>query len=168
MVNAKGESTFVKFHWRPAAGSASVIWDEAVKLSGADPDFHRRDLFEAIDKGDFPEYEFCIQSFDQRTADGLDFDILDPTKLIPEEVIPLEVIGRMVLDRNADNFFAETEQAAYHPGNVVPGPLRRIAGRLRPRLRQGLRLFANLRVARGTSKIPPALMTTKTSVERRR
>ena len=121
MVNAKGESTFVKFHWRPAAGSASVIWDEAVKLSGADPDFHRRDLFEAIDKGDFPEYEFCIQSFDQRTADGLDFDILDPTKLIPEEVIPLEVIGRMVLDRNADNFFAETEQAAYHPGNVVPG-----------------------------------------------
>jgi catalase len=121
MVNAKGESTFVKFHWRPAAGSASVIWDEAVKLSGADPDFHRRDLFEAIDKSDFPEYEFCIQSFDQRTADGLDFDILDPTKLIPEEVIPLEVIGRMVLDRNADNFFAETEQAAYHPGNVVPG-----------------------------------------------
>ena len=121
MVNAKGESTFVKFHWRPAAGSVSVIWDEAVKLSGADPDFHRRDLFEAIDKGDFPEYEFCIQSFDQRTADGLDFDILDPTKLIPEEVIPLEVIGRMVLDRNADNFFAETEQAAYHPGNVVPG-----------------------------------------------
>ena len=121
MVNAKGESTFVKFHWRPAAGSASVIWDEAVKLSGADPDFHRRDLFEAIDKGDFPEYEFCIQSFDQRIADGLDFDILDPTKLIPEEVIPLEVIGRMVLDRNADNFFAETEQAAYHPGNVVPG-----------------------------------------------
>ena len=121
MVNTKGESTFVKFHWRPAAGSASVIWDEAVKLSGADPDFHRRDLFEAIDKGDFPEYDFCIQSFDQRTADGLDFDILDPTKLIPEEVIPLEVIGRMVLDRNADNFFAETEQAAYHPGNVVPG-----------------------------------------------
>jgi catalase len=121
MINATGESTFVKFHWRPVAGSASVIWDEAVKISGADPDFHRRDLYEAIEKGDFPEYEFCIQSFDQRTADRFDFDILDPTKLIPEEVIPLEVIGKMVLNRNADNFFAETEQAAYHPGNVVPG-----------------------------------------------
>jgi catalase len=121
LVNAKGESTFIKFHWRPIAGAASVIWDEAVKISGADPDFHRRDLYETIAKGDFPEYEFCIQSFDQRTADGLDFDILDPTKLIPEEIIPLQVIGKMVLNRNADNFFAETEQAAFHPGNIVPG-----------------------------------------------
>jgi catalase len=98
-----------------------VIWDEAVKINGADPDFHRRDLFEAIAKGDFPEWEFCIQSFDQKTADGFDFDILDPTKLIPEEIVPLEVIGKMVLNRNANNFFAETEQAAFHPGNVVPG-----------------------------------------------
>jgi catalase len=121
LVNKKGDSTFVKFHWRPAAGAVSVVWDEAVKINGADPDFHRRDLFEAIAKGDFPEFEFCIQSFDQKTADGFDFDILDATKLIPEEIVPLEVIGRMVLDRNVDNFFAETEQAAFHPGNIVPG-----------------------------------------------
>ena len=121
MVNKKGQSTFVKFHWRPKAGAVSVIWDEAVKINGADPDFHRRDLFEAIEKGDFPEWEFCIQSFDQDTADSFEFDILDPTKLIPEEIVPLEVIGKMVLNRNADNFFAETEQVAFHPGNVVPG-----------------------------------------------
>jgi catalase len=120
-VNAAGKSTFVKFHWRPVLGAVSVVWDEAVKINGADPDFHRRDLFEAIDKGDFPEWEFCIQSFDQKTADSLDFDVLDATKLIPEETVPLEVIGKMVLDRNVDNFFAETEQAAYHPGNIVPG-----------------------------------------------
>jgi catalase len=121
MINKKGESTFVKFHWRPMAGAVSVIWDEAVKINGADPDFHRRDLFEAIDKGDFPEWEFCIQSFDHKTADSFEFDILDPTKLIPEEIVPLEVIGKMVLNRNVDNFFAETEQAAFHPGNIVPG-----------------------------------------------
>jgi catalase len=121
LVNAKGQSTFVKFHWRPVAGAVSVIWDEAVKICGADPDFHRRDLFEAIARGDFPEYEFCIQTFDQEFADSFEFDVLDPTKLIPEEVIPLQVIGKMVLDRNVDNFFAETEQAAFHPGNVVPG-----------------------------------------------
>jgi catalase len=121
LVNQQGDSTFVKFHWRPTAGAVSVIWDEAVKINGADPDFHRRDLFEAIGRGDFPEWDFCIQSFDQKTADGFQFDILDPTKLIPEEIVPLEVIGKMVLNRNADNFFAETEQAAFHPGNVVPG-----------------------------------------------
>ena len=121
LVNAKGQSTFVKFHWRPVAGAVSVIWDEAVKICGADPDFHRRDLFEAIARGDFPEYEFCIQTFDQEFADSFEFDVLDPTKLIPEEIIPLQVIGKMVLDRNVDNFFAETEQAAFHPGNVVPG-----------------------------------------------
>jgi catalase len=121
MINAKGDSTFVKFHWRPLLGAASCVWDEAVKINGADPDFHRRDLFEAIAKGDFPEWEFCIQSFDQKTADGFDFDVLDPTKLIPEELVPLEVIGKMVLNRNADNFFAETEQSAFHPGHVPPG-----------------------------------------------
>ena len=121
MINAKGESTFVKFHWRPLLGAASCVWDEAVKINGADPDFHRRDLFEAIEKGDFPEWEFCIQSFDQKTADSFDFDVLDPTKLIREELVPLEVIGKMVLNRNPDNFFAETEQAAFHPGHVPPG-----------------------------------------------
>jgi catalase len=120
-IDAKGKSTFVKFHWRPVAGAASVVWDEAVKISGADPDFHRRDLFDAIARGDFPEYEFCIQAFDQKTADDFEFDVLDATKLIPEEVVPLEVIGKMVLNRNVDNFFAETEQVAFHPGHVVPG-----------------------------------------------
>jgi catalase len=121
LVNAAGESTFVKFHWRPALGTASLVWDEAVKLAGADSDFHRRDLWEAIAAGDFPEYELGIQVFDQKTADGFDFDVLDPTKLIPEEMIPVEVIGTMVLDRNPDNFFADTEQVAFHPGHVVPG-----------------------------------------------
>ncbi len=121
LVNAEGESTFVKFHWRPRIGSASVLWDEAVKISGADPDFHRRDLFQAIERGDFPEWELSIQAFDQATADSFPFDVLDPTKLIPEEMVPLRPIGRMVLNRNPDNFFAETEQVAFHPGHVVPG-----------------------------------------------
>ncbi len=121
MINAKNESIFVKFHWRPVLGAASVIWDEAVKINGADPDFHRRDLFEAIAKGDFPEFEFAVQAFDQKTADSFDFDVLDPTKLIPEELVPLEIIGKMTLNRNPDNFFAETEQVAFHPGHLVPG-----------------------------------------------
>ena len=121
LVNAKGESRFVKFHWRPLLGASSVIWDEAVKINGADPDFHRRDLWEAIESGDFPEFEFSVQIFDQETADGLEFDILDPTKLIPEEIIPLTPLGKMVLNRNPDNFFAETEQVAFHPGHIVPG-----------------------------------------------
>ena len=120
-VNTEGTSTFVKFHWRPRIGSASVLWDEAVKISGADPDFHRRDLFEAIDRGDFPEWELSVQAFDQATADSFPFDVLDATKLIPEEMVPLKPIGRMVLNRNPDNFFAETEQVAFHPGHVVPG-----------------------------------------------
>lgn len=121
LVDAKGRSTFVKFHWRPKLGTQSVIWDEAVKLNGADPDFHRRDLWEAIDKGDFPEWELSLQVFTQKQADAFGFDVLDPTKLIPEEVVPLRVVGRMVLDRNPDNFFAETEQVAYCTANVVPG-----------------------------------------------
>jgi catalase len=120
-VNAEGKSTFVKFHWRPTIGSSSVVWDEALKINGGDPDFHRRDLFEAIEKGDFPEFEFAVQAFDDKVAQGLPFDVLDPTKIIPEEVVPLTVLGTMVLDRNPDNFFQETEQAAYHPGNIVPG-----------------------------------------------
>ncbi len=121
LVDANGRSTFVKFHWRPKIGASSVIWDESVKLNGADPDFQRRDLFDAIASGSFPEFEFSIQAFDEKTAAKFPFDILDPTKLIPEEMVPLEPIGRMVLNRNPDNFFAETEQSAFHPGHIVPG-----------------------------------------------
>jgi catalase len=121
LIDAKGASTFVKFHWRPLLGMASVLWDEAVKINGADPDFHRRDLFEAIAAGDFPQWELGFQIFDQATADGLDFDVLDPTKLIPEEIIPLKMVGKMTLNRNPDNFFAETEQVAFCPANVVRG-----------------------------------------------
>jgi catalase len=121
MINAKGESKFIKFHWRPTIGSASVVWDEAVKINGADPDFHRRDMWDAIESGNFPEWELSLQVFDQKMADGLDFDVLDPTKIIPEEIIPLRPIGKMVLNRNVDNFFAETEQVAFCPANIVPG-----------------------------------------------
>jgi catalase len=121
LVNDKDESTFVKFHWKPKQGLQSTIWDEAVKIAGADPDFQRRDMFEAIDSGDFPEWELGIQAFDQEFADSLPFDVLDPTKLIPEEVLPIRIIGRMVLDRYPDNFFAETEQVAFCPANIVPG-----------------------------------------------
>jgi catalase len=121
LINDAGESTFVKFHWRPKLGLQSTIWDEAVKIAGADPDFHRRDMFEAVAAGNFPEWEFAVQLFTQEEADGFPFDHLDPTKLIPEELVPLKVIGRMVLDRWPNNFFAETEQVAYCPGNIVPG-----------------------------------------------
>jgi len=121
LVNARGESRFVKFHWRPKLGAQSVLWDEAVKINGADPDFHRRDLREAIEKGDFPEWELGLQVFDDKQAAELDFDVLDPTKLIPEEIIPLRMVGKLVLNRNVDNFFAETEQVAFLPSNVPPG-----------------------------------------------
>ena len=121
LINDAGESTFVKFHWRPKLGLQSTIWDEAVKLSGADQDFHRRDMFEAIEAGNFPEWEFAVQLFTQEEADKFPFDHLDATKLIPEETVPLRVVGRMVLDRWPDNFFAETEQVAYCPSHVVPG-----------------------------------------------
>ncbi|MBB6123346.1 catalase [Sphingobium subterraneum] len=121
LVNAEGKTTFVKFHWKPKQGLASTIWDETVKIAGADPDFQRRDLFEAIERGDFPEWELGIQAFDQEFADSLPFDVLDSTKIIPEEMLPVRMIGRMVLDRNPDNFFAETEQVAYCPANIVPG-----------------------------------------------
>jgi catalase len=120
-LNEKGDSTFVKFHWRPKLGMQSVVWDEALKISGADPDFHRRDIWNAINEGNFPEWEFGVQLFDQKFADGFEFDVLDPTKLIPEEILPVRIIGRMVLNRNVDNFFAETEQAAFCVRNVVPG-----------------------------------------------
>lgn len=121
LVNAADKSSFVKFHWRPKLGIQSTIWDEALKLQAADNDYHRRDLFEAIDTGAFPEWELAIQVFDQTFADAQPYDVLDATKLIPEEDVPLRVIGRMVLNRNVDNFFAETEQAAFLPTNVVPG-----------------------------------------------
>ena len=121
LINDAGKSTFVKFHWRPKLGLQSTIWDETVKIAGADPDFHRRDMFEAIASGNFPEWEFAVQLFTQEEADRFPFDHLDATKLIPEELVPLKVIGRMVLDRWPDNFFAETEQVAYCPGNIVPG-----------------------------------------------
>ena len=121
LINAAGDATLVKFHWRPKLGTQSTCWDEAVKIAGADPDFHRRDLFEAIDKGDFPEWEFGVQLLTQEEADALPFDVLDATKLIPEELYPIRIVGRMVLDRNPDNFFAETEQVAFLPTNIVPG-----------------------------------------------
>jgi len=120
-VNAAGESTFVKFHWSPVAGTHSLLWDEAVKISGADSDFHRRDLWEAIEAGAYPQWELGVQLFDEEKAQGFSFDVLDPTKLIPEELIPLRPIGRMVLNRNPDNFFAETEQVAFCTAHVVPG-----------------------------------------------
>ncbi|MCR4308881.1 MAG: catalase [Deltaproteobacteria bacterium] len=121
LINDAGKSTFVKFHWRPKLGLQSTIWDEAVKICGADQDFHRRDMFDAISAGNFPEWEFAVQLFTQEEADRFPFDHLDPTKLIPEELVPLKVIGRMVLDRWPNNFFAETEQVAYCPANIVPG-----------------------------------------------
>jgi len=121
LVNAKGQSTFVKFHWRPKLGLQSTVWDEAVKLAGADPDFHRRDFFEAIQAGNFPEWELGVQLFTEEQAAGFPFDHLDATKLIPEEMVPLKIIGRMVLDRWPDNFFAETEQVAFCPSHLVPG-----------------------------------------------
>ncbi|MDQ0995414.1 catalase [Phyllobacterium ifriqiyense] len=120
-VNDKDESTFVKFHWKPKLGLQSVVWNEAVKINGADPDFHRRDLWQSIQSGNFPEWELCVQLFDQEFADNFDFDILDPTKIIPEEILPVRPIGRLVLDRMPDNFFAETEQVAFMTQNVPPG-----------------------------------------------
>lgn len=121
LVSADGTSTFVKFHWRPRLGLQSTLWDEAVKIAGADPDFHRRDLFEAITAGAYPEWDLAVQLFTQEEADRFPFDHLDATKLVPEELVPLQVIGRMVLDRWPDNFFAETEQVAFCPSHVVPG-----------------------------------------------
>lgn len=121
LLNEAGESTFVKFHWRPKLGIQSTVWDEALKLQSADNDFHRRDLFEAIQRGDFPEWELAVQLFTEEDAEAFPFDHLDPTKIIPESLVPLQVIGRMVLDRWPDNFFAETEQVAFCPANVPPG-----------------------------------------------
>jgi catalase len=121
LVNAQGKSTFCKFHWKPMLGTHSLVWDEAVKIMGADPDFHRRDLWEAIESGNYPEWELGLQTFSEADADRFSFDVLDSTKLIPEELVPVKPVGRMVLDRNPDNFFAETEQVAFCTAHVVPG-----------------------------------------------
>ncbi len=121
LVNAQGESHFVKFHWRPLLGTHSLVWDEAVKIAGADSDFHRRDLWEAIESGEYPQWELGLQIFTEAQADGFSFDVLDATKLIPEELVPVRPVGRMVLNRNPDNFFAETEQVAFCTAHVVPG-----------------------------------------------
>lgn len=120
-VNEKNESVFVKFHWKPLLGVHSVLWDEAQKISGKDSDFHRRDLWESIEAGAFPQWDFGVQIIEEKDEHKFDFDILDPTKLIPEELVPVEIIGRITLNRNPDNFFAETEQVAFHPGHVVSG-----------------------------------------------
>ncbi len=121
LVNEAGKSHFVKFHWKPLLGTHSVLWDEAVKISGADSDFHRRDLFDAIDNGDFPEWELGVQIIPEEDEHKFDFDLLDATKLVPEEEVPVQRIGKLTLNRNPDNFFAETEQVAFHPGHLVPG-----------------------------------------------
>ena len=121
LVNAEGKSNFVKFHWRPSAGTCSLVWDEAQKLAGKDTDFHRRDLWESIEVGDYPEWELGVQIIAEEDEHKFEFDILDPTKLIPEELVPITPLGKMVLNRNPDNFFAETEQVAFCPGHIVPG-----------------------------------------------
>ena len=121
LLNSQGKSTFVKFHWKPKLGMQSVVWNEAVKINGADPDFHRRDLWSAIQQGDYPEWELGLQLFDDEFAQQFAFDVLDSTKLIPEEILPIRRVGRLVLDRCVDNFFAETEQVAFCTQNIVPG-----------------------------------------------
>ncbi|WP_029272502.1 catalase [Flavobacterium sp. KJJ] len=121
LINEANESSFVKFHWKPKLGTHAVAWDEAQKISGKNPDFHREDLWEAIEMGNFPEWELGVQVIPAEDENKYEFDLLDPTKLVPEELVPVTIVGRMVLNRNPDNFFAETEQIAFHPGHVVPG-----------------------------------------------
>ncbi len=121
LINEAGESVFVKFHWKPKLGTHAVAWDEAQKISGKNPDFHRQDLWEAIEAGNFPEWNLGVQIIPSKDENKYEFDLLDPTKLVPEELVPVTIVGRMVLNKNPDNFFAETEQIAFHPGHVVPG-----------------------------------------------
>ncbi|MBN8192748.1 catalase [Bacillus sp. NTK074B] len=121
LVSEEGKAHFVKFHWKPVLGTHSLVWDEAQKINGKDPDFHRRDLWESIENGDYPEYELGVQLIKEEDEFNFDFDVLDPTKLWPEEEVPVKIVGKMTLNRNVDNVFAETEQAAFHPGSVVPG-----------------------------------------------
>jgi catalase len=121
LINAQGESVFCKFHWKPLLGTHALLWDEAVKISGADPDYHRRDLWEAIEAGEYPEWELGLQLFSEQQAEDFSFDVLDATKLIPEELVPVLPVGRLVLNRNPDNFFAETEQVAFCAAHIIPG-----------------------------------------------
>ncbi|MEO5734066.1 MAG: catalase [Rubrivivax sp.] len=121
LVNSQGKSVFVKFHWQPLQGTHSLVWDEALKIAGADPDFHRRDLWDAIEAGEYPEWELALQVFTEEQAEGFSFDVLDATKIVPEELVPLRTVGKMVLNRNPDNYFAETEQVAFCTSHVVPG-----------------------------------------------
>ncbi len=121
LINAEGKASFVKFHWKPLLGVHSVAWDEAQNISGKDPDFHRRDLWDAIESGAYPEYELGLQIIPEEDEFKYDFDLLDPTKIVPEELVPVMRVGKLTLNRNPDNFFAETEQIAFHPGHVVPG-----------------------------------------------
>ncbi|PBJ10175.1 catalase [Flavobacterium sp. ACN6] len=121
LINEREESVFVKFHWKPKLGTHAVAWDEAQKISGKNPDFHRQDLWEAIEMGNFPEWELGVQVIPAEDENKYEFDLLDPTKLVPEELVPVTIVGRMVLNKNPDNFFAETEQIAFHPGHIVPG-----------------------------------------------
>ncbi|WP_247232229.1 catalase [Telluribacter sp. SYSU D00476] len=120
-INEAGKASFVKFHWRSTLGAHSMVWDEAQKLAGKDADWLRRDLWQAIEMGQYPEFELAVQIVDEEDEFKFDFDLLDATKIIPEELVPLRPVGKMVLNRNPDNFFAETEQVAFHPGNLVPG-----------------------------------------------
>jgi catalase len=120
-INEQGHSRFIKWHWRSTLGNAALVWDETQKIAGKDPDFNRRDLWENIEMGNYPEYELCVQMIEEKDEHNFDFDILDATKLWPEELVPLRKVGKMTLNRNPDNFFAETEQVAFHPGHVVPG-----------------------------------------------
>src|SRR5450432_2116333 len=121
LINAAGKSRFVKFHWKPLLGMHSVCWDEALKINGCDPDFHRRDLWDTIANGGVAEWEFGVQIVPEEDEHKFDFDLLDATKLIPESMVPVRIIGKMTLNRNPDNYFAETEQVAFHPGHLVPG-----------------------------------------------
>lgn len=120
-INEEDQSYFVKMHWKPKLGTHAVVWDEAQKISGVNPDFHRQDLWEAIENGNFPEWELGLQIIPEKDEHKFDFDLLDPTKIIPEEIVPVTIVGRMVLNKNPENFFAETEQAAFHPGHIIPG-----------------------------------------------
>lgn len=121
LINQNGKAHFVKFHWKPKLGLHSLVWDEAQRISGKNPDFHRQDLYDAIDQGEYPEWELGLQIIPEENEHQFDFDILDPTKLWPEEDVPVKLVGKLTLNRNVDNFFAETEQIAFHPGHVVPG-----------------------------------------------
>src|SRR5690554_2440394 len=120
-INSEGKVSFVKYHWKPKLGTHGILWDEAQKISGLDPDFHRRDLWDAIESGNYPEWELGVQIVAEEDEHKFDFDLLDPTKIIPEALVPVKIIGKMTLNRNPDNFFAETEQVAFHPGHIVPG-----------------------------------------------